>query len=82
MAANIEQELIEKVRALSAEQQQEALKLLDRLANGSASQELGAGKPRRPIWEVIEEINAQLPEDTWDQVPSDGSINLDHYHFT
>ena len=79
MAADIEQELIERVRALSPEQQQEALKLLDMLANGTTSLEPGADKRRRPIWEVIEEINAQLPEDTWDRVPTDGSINLDHY---
>lgn len=78
MATNIEQELIEKVRALSPEKQQEALKLLDLLASGTTSREPGADKRRRPLWEVIEEINAQLPEDTWDQVSSDGSINLDH----
>ena len=32
-----------------------------------------------PSGEVVETINAQLPEDTWDQVPADGSINFDHY---
>jgi hypothetical protein len=34
---------------------------------------------RRPIWEIIEEINRGLPKDTWDDVPTDGSISLDHY---
>ena len=34
---------------------------------------------RTPIWEVVDEINAGLPEDTWENVPTDGSINLDHY---
>jgi hypothetical protein len=24
-------------------------------------------------------VNAGLPADTWDSVPTDGSINLDHY---
>jgi hypothetical protein len=67
------------VRALPPDKQQEALKLLDMLADGTISRESGADKRRRPLWEVIEEINAQLPEDTWDQVPTDGSINLDYY---
>jgi hypothetical protein len=34
---------------------------------------------RRPIWEIVDEINAGLPADTWENVPTDGSINLDHY---
>jgi len=34
---------------------------------------------RRPIWKVVEEVNAGLPADTWDSVPTDGAINLDHY---
>jgi hypothetical protein len=37
------------------------------------------GANRRPIWEVVEEVNAGLPADTWDSVPTNGSINLDHY---
>jgi len=27
----------------------------------------------------IPSINAGLPADTWENVPTDGSINLDHY---
>jgi hypothetical protein len=34
---------------------------------------------RRSIWEVVDKINAELPVDTWENVPTDGSINLDHY---
>lgn len=32
-----------------------------------------------PIWEVIEEIGKQVPEEDWDAVPSDLSKNLKHY---
>ena len=77
MAANLEDQLIDKVRALPPEKQQEALRLLDTLATGASSE--GTGVDRRPIWEVIDEINAGLPADTWEKVPTDGSINLDHY---
>jgi hypothetical protein len=79
MAANLQDQLIGKVRALPPNKQQEALRLLDTLANESGSEPDGTGVPRRPIWEIVEEVNARLPEDTWDDVPTDGSINLDHY---
>ena len=77
MAANLEDQLIDKVRALPPEKQEEALRLLDTLTTGVGSQATGAD--RRPIWEIVDEINADLPVDTWEKVPTDGSINLDHY---
>jgi hypothetical protein len=77
MAANLEEKLIDKVRALPPDKQQEALRLLDSLVMAVSSEATDAG--RRSIWEVIDEINAGLPADTWENVPTDGSINLDHY---
>jgi len=77
MAANLEDQLIDKVRALPPDKQQEALRLLDTLATGANAE--GTGGDRRPIWEVVSEINAGLPADTWENVPTDGSISLDHY---
>jgi hypothetical protein len=79
MAANLENELIDKVRALPPYKQQEALRLLDTLASGTSSEPDETGLDRRPIWEIVEELNAALPADTWENVPTDGSINLDHY---
>ena len=77
MAANLEDQLINKVRALPPNKQQEALRLLERLATSPSSE--GTGVNRKSIWEVVEEINAGLPADTWENVPTDGSINLGHY---
>jgi hypothetical protein len=77
MAANLEDQLIDKVRALPPDKQQEALRLLETLATGASSE--GTDVARKPIWEVVDEINAGLPADTWENVPTDGSINLDHY---
>ena len=77
MAANLEDQLIDRVRALPPDKQQEALRLLDSLATGAGAEATGAD--RRPIWEIVDEINAGLPVDTWENVPTDGSINLDHY---
>lgn len=77
MAANLEDQLIDKVRSLPPDKQQEALRLLDRLATGASSERTGVD--RRSVWEVVDEINAGLPADTWENVPTDGSTNLDHY---
>ena len=77
MAANLEDQLIDKVRALPPDKQQEAQRLLDTLATSPSSE--GTGVDRRPIWEVVDEINAGLPADTWENVPTNGSIDLDHY---
>jgi hypothetical protein len=79
MAVNLEEQLIDKVRALPASKQQEALRLLDSLATDASSEPNGRGTDRKPVWQVIDEINAGLPSDTWENVPTDGSANLDHY---
>jgi hypothetical protein len=34
---------------------------------------------KRPIWEVIVEIGAQIPDEVWAIIPDDVSINYKHY---
>jgi hypothetical protein len=34
---------------------------------------------KRPIWEVIVEIGAQIPDEVWATVPDDASIHYKHY---
>ena len=88
MAANLEDQLIDKVRALPPNKQQEALRPLDTLASGASSEPHGTSVDRRPIWEIVEEVNAPVTrrhvgerrERTAQLIfASDGSINLDHY---
>ena len=79
MASNLEDKLIDIVRALPPNKQEEALRLLDTLAGKESSEHNGKGLDHKPIWELVEEINADLPADTWENVPTDASINLDHY---
>ena len=67
------------MRALPPNKQQEALRLLESLTSGASSEPNGTGVDRRPIWEIVEEVNAGLRADTWENAPTDGSINLDHY---
>lgn len=76
MSANLKQAILEKLQALPDEKQEEVLVLVDRM--------LKEGEPptrndSRPIWEIIEEIADEAPPGTWDDVPTDGSINHDHY---
>ena len=33
----------------------------------------------RPIWEIVAELGAEVPEKEWEKVPSDLSKDLDHY---
>lgn len=33
----------------------------------------------KPIWEIAREIGKSVPAKEWEKVPSDGSINIDHY---
>ena len=34
---------------------------------------------KRPIWDIIVEIGAQIPDEVWATVPDDASINYKHY---
>lgn len=77
MSASLEQAILEKLQTLPDEKQQEVLALVD----GMLREEQGR-QPReavRAIWEIIEEISSQAPAGTWDDVPTDGSVNHDHY---
>jgi hypothetical protein len=76
MSADLEQAILEKIQALPDKKQEEVLALVDQM--------LKEGQPHpskngRPIWEIIEEIANDSPPGTWDSVPTDGSVNHDHY---
>lgn len=51
--------------------------------NSETAQSEGAAirqpQTKRPIWEVVAEIGAQIPDEEWAKVPNDGSINYRHY---
>lgn len=77
MSANLEQSILEKLQALPDQKQQEVLALVDEMLK--ESHEPAPRENVRPIWEIISEISGQAPPGTWDDVPSDGSVNHDHY---
>lgn len=47
--------------------------------NESAEVVASQNDTQRPIWEVVAEIGAQIPDEDWAKIPNDGSINYKHY---
>lgn len=72
MASSVEQIVIEKLRTLSSDQQRHVLEFVENLAQQKATTE-------RSIWEEIRDIVKDVPDEVWDQMPSDGSEQHDHY---
>ena len=72
MEPTIEQTALEKLRALAPEQQQLVLKFIEGLAPQTA--------PRRlTIWDQVKDIIEAVPPEAWDELPTDGAANVDHY---
>jgi hypothetical protein len=77
MSANLEQAILKKLQALPDNKQVEVLALVDEMLK--ETHEPSSPNNVRPIWEIITEIANQAPPGTWDDVPTDGSVNHDHY---
>ncbi len=77
MAANLENTIQEKVKALPPEKQQRVLSMVEEmLSEKDVTQERVAV---RPLWEIAEEISAQVPLEEWAKLPADGAEQHDHY---
>ena len=79
MAANIEEKVIEKLRGLREHQQAEVLKFVEDLAELETKADNGHPVERVAIWDKIEEIMRDVPDEVLASIPTDGSINVDHY---
>ncbi|HXH70686.1 MAG TPA: DUF2281 domain-containing protein [Pyrinomonadaceae bacterium] len=79
MQTEIAQTIFNKVKSLPPESQKEVLDFVDRLQAKSAQN----GEPKESnlekLWREIDEIVARVPEEAWDEVPTDGAENVDHY---
>ena len=76
MSANIEEKVIEKLRVLPEDQQAEVLKFVEDLARLETKADNGhpAGVA---IWDKIEEIMRDVPDEVLASIPTDGSINVE-----
>ena len=77
MTMNIQDKVIEKLRGLPESRQAEVLKYVEELVSEEADRENGHGKPA--IWDTIETIMSDVPDEVLATIPRDGSINVDHY---
>ncbi len=73
MHTEIAQTIFEKVKILSLDEQKEVLEIVEKKISAAPK------KDSRPIWEVAEEIGRSIPIEEWEKLPSDGSVNHDHY---
>jgi Arc/MetJ-type ribon-helix-helix transcriptional regulator len=48
-------------------------------ATPAAASDADTAQPRKPIWEVFQEISASVPDEVWDALPTDLSEQHDHY---
>jgi len=78
MAANIEEKVIEKLRVLPEDQQAEVLRLVEDLAGLETNADNGHPAGHVAIWDKIEKIMRDVPDEVLASIPTDGPINVDH----
>jgi hypothetical protein len=66
--------VLEEARKLPPEEQRELVERL--LAEGKQPPPSGGGQT---IWEKVEDLINRVPPEAWEDLPSDGSLNVDHY---
>lgn len=77
MTPNILSEVIDTVRGLNEEQRKEVLEYAKKMRKSNAEE---VEKPKtRKLFEKLEELRKKLPDDAWDDSPTDGSLNHEHY---
>ena len=73
MQTEIAQTIYEKVKILPLDKQEEVLEFVEKKVS------VAEKKDSRPIWEIAKEISESVPLEEWEKLPSDGSVNHDHY---
>jgi Protein of unknown function (DUF2281) len=61
------------LQCLDPEQQQQVLNFVEFLVQKNQLQE-----PQKTIWEKIDEAMAEVPNEAWEKMPTDGSYQYDH----
>ena len=68
MQTDVVQIIVEKVKVLSAEQQEKVLEFVAAL-----------DIPKKTIWDKLDERLKNVPPEEFAEIPADASANLDHY---
>jgi len=66
--------ILAKLQSRSPQQQQQVLDFVEFLKQRNPPQ-----SPQKTIWEKIRENTARIPPEEWENMPTDGSYQHDHY---
>ncbi|PYT05826.1 MAG: hypothetical protein DMF60_10775 [Acidobacteria bacterium] len=72
MSSSIEEAIVERLRALDAEEQKRVLDFVEGI-------ERQKSQPAKTLWDAIQDIVKDVPDDVWERLPTDGSQQHDHY---
>jgi hypothetical protein len=70
--SSIEEALVERLRALDAEEQKRVLDFVEGI-------ERQKSQPAKTLWDAIQDIVKDVPDKVWERLPTDGSEQHDHY---
>ena len=68
MQTDVIQAIVKKVNTLSVEQQEKVLEFVENLE-----------PQRKTLWEMWQKHLKEIPQEELDEIPTDASVNLDHY---
>ena len=68
MQTDVAEKIYERVKDLPSEQQDEVWEFVETLTSTP-----------KTLWEMWQPLLAEIPQEELDEVPTDASINLDHY---
>jgi hypothetical protein len=71
VSQSVQQAVIEKLALLSLEKQQRVLAFTEELAQ--------IEQPRQTLWQMMQDCIKDVPLEAFDELPTDGGLNLDHY---
>ena len=68
MQTDVAETIFQKVKLMSAEQQEKVLEFVENLE-----------PQRKTLWEMWQKHLKDIPQEELDEIPTDASVNLDHY---
>lgn len=72
MSSSLEESIVERLRALDSEEQKRVLDFVEGI-------ERQKSQPAKTLWDAIQGIVKDVPDEVWDRLPTDGSEQHDHY---
>ncbi len=72
MHTNLSQIVAEKMQSFPIEKQQKVLEFVESI---EATEE----PKRQSLLDKLEVISKRVPDEVWEQLPTDGAENIDHY---